>query len=820
MADYAKVDRNLGRLYSQNASDDDISQYLAEEGVTPDDMAKYRDSQILGGVPARAVGAINSAIVSGIGAVKGKQDPANKDLPTVYDQYADGMGFRASKHGQYDLTSPVATAAMGGASDAAMADVMQQNLGDRFVRREKDANDYDIIVSKDADGNEQRGYVNKPGLDKEDLWRTFYGASPYVASGVGIGAMTRGLSGLGGVATRGVAQGAGAGATSGAGDVAAAAVGSEQGLDLPKMGLSAAFGLGAEVALPAGTALFRGLRGPRGNLTNDGLLTDNAKAAAKSVGLDFDDLSKAEQRLFASGLNKGSDPREIASLIETNRFGIQTTKATRTGDPELSLLEKDIRYGTQGLPAKQHLDEFYKNQQQQIEQSALSRPYTDENTILSRVQGEAADPYRDGMGSFLAPTRTATSAEDVAPGILGDSIKGNLSAMKSYGDDAIKEAYKPITDTTPKPAAFATLPQHLQKELGEYRINSSTMPTAHSILKDLEGFAKGRALSNDSATDWLGQAQVTTLLEKQKQLSGMVQGAQSNTDRVAAKRLYDGFNNWIDDIADQGLVNGEASAASAIREARTITADIKRVFDPKGRGVNPAASSIMKQLVEEENNADSVVSILFGSGLADPKPGSIDALRSIKRGLFSPVGGRRLVDPLMAKRTWNDIRMAYWSKLVTDKTGKMLQPGYMARNLSIARTKQYGVMDTLFTPNEMRVIRQYEKAIGQTIFRDPNASGTSTALRSLGKNDGSFLKTLLEAQSQRELFSKHNVFMSRFYRMLANKVPVDFLGLKEFAGLRAAKRTTAQSFTRKPYKSYGAAGAAYGGAVQAPLEQD
>ena len=345
-------------------------------------------------------------------AVKGRQDPANQDLPTVYDQFAEGHGFTASRHGQYDLTSPVATAAMGGANDAVMADVMQQHLGDRFLRREQDANGNPILVTQGEAGQEQRGYVNQPGLDVQDAWRALYGAAPYVAGGGVAGTAMRGLAGK--LATYGIkpaAQAITAAATSLGGDLSNASLGSQQGLDEEKLVMSTLGGAGGEVIAPAGSVLLRGIRGPAGNLTPDGVLTDSAKEIAKRVGLNFDDLSKAEQQQFATGLNKGSDPREIASLIQTNRFGIQTTKATRTQDPELSAVEKDIRAGTHGQDAKQHMQEFDQAQREQIEQSALSKPYSDEATTFSRVQGEPGDPYKDGMGAFLAPTRTATTAD-------------------------------------------------------------------------------------------------------------------------------------------------------------------------------------------------------------------------------------------------------------------------------------------------------------------------------------------------------------------------------------------------------------------------
>lgn len=791
MADLDKVDRNLQRLIAQNASDEDLAGYLAHEGVTEDQIIEHKSQNK--GFASAAASWVGDTYNSAASAVKGKQDPAFADVGTVFDQFPG------------ELQNPTANAATFGADDAAMGDIVARTLGDKVVRREKDANGYEIFVTRGLDGKEQLGYLNKSGLDSQDVARGIRGALPYAAIGGPIGMATRGLGGWGGMVVRAGSQGAGAGATSLAGDAATILQGSEQGVDFGKAGTAAVLASGAEVALPVAGAAYRYFKGPRPHVNAAGALTDNAKAVSKSVGLNPDDLSAAEMQMFATGLNKGSDPREIASLIQTNRFGIETTKATRTGDFELSLLEKDIRYGTMGQDAKQHLDKFYGNQRRQIEESALSKPIDDQAVLMARVKGEKGDPYTEGMGSLIAPTRTATSPQDISPNVLGTSIQGNLKAVKDSGDDAIRQAYEPMSDTTPKPSAFDLLPDRINRELGEFRVNDGT-PTAVRMVENLADYRDNKALVQSKAGDFLKQAPVRTLLEKQKQLYAMSQSAGTAEDRTAASAIYRGFTNWIDDIADQGLVNGDAAAAAGIRTARSVAREVKDVFNPRGKAVNPAAAKILSEIVERDNNADSIVAALFGTNLAQPKPGSIDALKRIKRGLFEKVGGKRLADPLMAERTWSDIRMAYWGKLILDSSGKMHTPAAMVRNIETAIHKQYGVMRTLFEEKELLFIRQYRDALRSAIFRDPNASGTSTALRSLSKNDGSWMKDLLMAQSNRELFSKHNVFMSRFYRVLAKKLPVDVFGLKAFSGASAARKATSQEFSRKPYQSYGPVG--------------
>lgn len=163
--------------------------------------------------------------------VVGKQDPANAGLPTVYE------GVKDIRHGSH-------WSQFAGASDAQLGDRYQQLLGDRFVRRERDANGYEIVVMRGPDGQEHRAYVNKPGLDAEDVARGIRGAIPYLASGGLAGVAAKG----GGVLLNSAAQGLAAGGTSIAGDIAQEPLGSKQGIEGEKAALSAGFGAAGPLA--------------------------------------------------------------------------------------------------------------------------------------------------------------------------------------------------------------------------------------------------------------------------------------------------------------------------------------------------------------------------------------------------------------------------------------------------------------------------------------------------------------------------------------------------------------------------------------------
>jgi hypothetical protein len=193
-----------------------------------------------------------------IGAPKPPRDiPTAPELPSVFSQFKEDPQFLAATRGGSLL----------GASDAQLGDIVQKSLGDKFIRREgvsipsvplapnaqpgtraaaaaSHGGDYQVFVTRGPDGKEQRGYLNKPGLDSEDITRAVTGSIPYVATGAGGLVLGAGR----GLLANAVIQGGAGALTSAGGDAAMIPMGSEQGIDVPKAIISGAMGAAAPVA--------------------------------------------------------------------------------------------------------------------------------------------------------------------------------------------------------------------------------------------------------------------------------------------------------------------------------------------------------------------------------------------------------------------------------------------------------------------------------------------------------------------------------------------------------------------------------------------
>lgn len=775
--DLDRIKRNVAKMAEQGAPEQDIDGYIASEGATVDQVRAHKGGGWLRGL---AQGAVDM--------VRGKQDPAYAGTPTVYDQFTD------------DLRSPTATAAMLGASDAGMADIIEKQLGDRFIRREKDAHGYDVLVTRGPDGQEQRGYVNEPGLDTQDLWRTFYGAVPYLVAGGGMGALTRnvGRSALGNIGLRTAAQGATAAAVSAGGDVGAWGLGSDQGVDLGKAAIAGGFGAGAEAASPffhiGRNALGFGTKyiDDAGNLTKEGV------EAAQRAGVDPKALDAETAAAFADALRIGRDPAEALSQVRSNRFGIPTTKGQRTKDPELLTIEKDIRYGSLGQDAKEKLAALDRDQAQ---------------AITNQVRGHIA-PGRDGIdeykgiGAQIAPTRMPHEQNWQT---MGQSIRSGLDDARETLKGQERAAWEAMPEATAKPEAFNDLAEALNGRLGALPVDAQLTPVAMRMDAELAAFRDGKGIVADGPK-LIQQTPVRTLDQMRRRLLEIYKSAApGTTDAKAAKAIYDGFDDWVWDAAEKGLINGDPAAAAKMHAAREITREVKGLLQPRNvQGGATPANRILSQVMDEADTPEGVIAALLGSAgpHTPPKTGVVDALSRIKA-ILDKAGTS--AGNMAGKETWNDIRLAYWLRLTTGKEGATLSPTMLKKNIDQAFVSQGSVLKTLFTEAERKEFRAFARAVGEAAYKDPNPSGTASALRAMANGPrNSLLKTALQTQSKRELFSKHNVIMSRIYSMLAQKVP-NLGGSRDAIGLRAAQRAVDQRLSPVRPPSLGPFGAAYGG---------
>lgn len=685
-------------------------------------------------------------------AVVGKQDPQYQGLPNI--ERASG------------IADPMAE--MFAVSDDAYADVYKKNLGDRYIGTFRDANGYPIIRFRGKDGQEQMAYVNRPGLDAQDVNRGIASALPYVAAATGAGRIAK-AAGATGTAVNALIQGGTASLTSGFQDAMARIYGSEQPLDTTRMAVAGGLGFGGELVGRAVMPFVRKWIGDRAIVGPDGKLTARGQRLVQREGLDpalvDDELAKEIQRRATVA----KDPAEAITQATTDQFGIPTTKGQRTKDPQLLLTERDIRAGTLGEQAKNSLRNLDEQQADAIRRAALGGG--DSGIMPGDAQGIAAK---------LAPERGPV---DFYPDTLGDSVRGGAQTAAGKVRELENQAWSLTENILPRQGATSTMPAFVRKRLGAMRVNENT-PTAASMADEMQAYMTGGG-NVAEGPEILGQQSVKYIDEMRRRLMMMKDGATTAADRKASTALYNAFDDWMVTAAQQGLLTGRPNATQALLNARKTTAELRGLLEPRVAGKKTAAARVLQKVQNADTGEEALRALLGSSGPASALPdGAVQALRHYKAAALT-LGGQT------GKQAWNDVRLANWLKLVTGKNGDMLSPRMVEKNIDLAFKNRPSMMNVLYDEGERKLMRQYAAAVKAASYTDPNPSGSGTAIRGLFPQ---LVKEQLEVQSKRELFSKHNVLMSRIYRGLAKVLP-NVLDGKNTVGSFAASRATTQNLT-------------------------
>jgi hypothetical protein len=688
--------------------------------------------------------------------IMGKQDPRFKGFPALSDALLE--------EGSTDVTRPMGLSALVNASDAQLGDIAKSALGERFIGVEKDANDYNVIRYRGKDGSEKAAYVNQPGLDVNDLGRAATGSLPFLATGGVIGGLAKGA----GLGIQAISQAAGAGGTSIADDLAQMPLGSEQGVELPKAGITSAFGFAGPLVAKGVSALARRLVTiPSLFDKTAGKLTPKGEAVAKSAGVDPAQLSAEAQKTFAKTYAMTADTAEAATRSKVEPFGIPATKGQVSKDPFLLTQEEGMRRRLYGENAQDVMRAFDNEQALAVREAALgNKP--------------------NAIGGQIAPGRQAASApQDTNPMTLGTSVREGATTAREAAKAAESAAWENVGPMTATQQALDTLPDAIQARLGaDVIVDTELTPIAAKMAKEMDRFVSGEAPQQVAKVLKSSPVQEVGLMRKR--LLSISRGAETQTDKRAATALYDAYNDWIDEAANRNLLSGDPNSAAAMKVARGFTREVREIFSPSQSGKSTPAAKRLAAVMESADSPEGVINQLLGSsGSRGVDSGTVNALANLKTGLdrFAPQD--------VAKGAWDDVRLAYWVRLVQGRNGEMLGPQAMTNNIKSALASQQSVVRTLYTPEEVKSIRQFVQALDTIAFKPPNASGSGYTAANFAKELGLKLFNAFGLQSK-----------------LA-QTAIEYSGLPKAAGTAAARSAVNQGVVARP-PSYGSAGGAAG----------
>ncbi len=641
--------------------------------------------------------------------IQGRQDPLYSDVPTVFSQNRDL------------LQAPMGSASMLGVDDNQMADVVKQQLGDRFISTFKDANGYPIVRFKDANGQPALGYVNKPGLDSEDVVRGVKSALPYAAGAEILGPLAGSFPTIGRV----LAQGLLGGGTSIGGDIASKSLGNQQGIDVGKAGAMTSLGVLGEGAAWAGGKLWQKfVQIPRYFDKSSGTLTPLGRQAAQSMGLDPDQMMSDAMATF--GKTYAMDPAAAKAQVDAGNFdfNIPVTRGQLAKDPQQLLQEKAMRSRLYGYEAERQIKDLDRRQADTIG-TAVS------DTIPSRLAGQ---PWRGGQ----------------PPAAYGDNIGLNFADARANAEAAENAAWKqastlaPKTTTTTAPNAMTPmtgvqqsatamqgadlLKDTLRDNLSDFAtvLSPENTPTTFKMWSYLNDFMAGRKPSSAMHAS-LGLSGRQDIDAVRRGLGLMLNDAQTPTDQAAAKSIYRGFNEWIDKAASQNLLAGDPVAAANLKAARDVSREMNSIFKPMVNGRLTPGGQILERISKSADTPERIVNAIIPSPNAQIPAGTIEALNLIRRGM------QKYGAPGADGQVWNSIKMAYLAKLTQGANGVFLSPQVMSQNLRKAMNGQKTLFDTIYSASDKTIINRFLAQLDKVNWKDPNPSGTATSVFGLGK---------------------------------------------------------------------------------------
>lgn len=633
--------------------------------------------------------------------VAGRSDPKFKDAPGISQVLQDEIFKGDSDAARSSYRNIVAGHTLTPDSEA-QTNIVKNALGDRFIKLEKDAYGADVVHYRAPSGLPAVAYVNRPGLDMEDVNTTALQTLPYLAMGRLVGGLGGSPGGLGQV----LGQGTGAASTSILGDLGAMYFGSEKAPDPVRAGLVGMFGAGAEGLSPIVGNLYRKfVTEPSLYNKATGQLTEKGMEAARKAGFDPADLSGEMIQKFAEEFAKVRQPMIAGQTVRTKEFDLPVTRGQMTKDPDYLLTEKAMRYGAMGDAAKTKMQDFDRRQAQAITESAIG---SGPKSVAARLNPDRA----------AATTRLSDT---------GSGIQDGMSAARDVAKTELKDAWGKVGPQYATPEALDLLPGKINSALdgmvsmleGVTPGATPAAPVARTMVEMLRKFRAGDATR--TADEFLGGATVPELDSIRRTLGQMSRSAQG-ADREAAGRVYRGFNDWLEEAGNKALIAGDAAAYKEAVKARDLTVKFKEAFTAETlQGPATPGRKIVAKILDSADNPESVVKALFGSDPgAVPKQGSQEAIRLIKQGI------KNLPDD-QAASVVNDLKLAHWMNVTTNSAGQVHTPLMIAQRIEKAMHSQMSLMREVYKPEDIALMRRFGAAMRDLAYKDPNPSGTGTA---------------------------------------------------------------------------------------------
>ena len=570
---------------------------------------------------------------------------------------------------------------------------------------------YNNPIVKFPDG--KSFYLNKPGASFQDFVQTTSQILQYIP-GTSMALKKAG----GSLLKKSLYAGTAGAGTSIAQDLATIPLGSEEGVDPIKAGVSFVVPATFEGVLnPVGSSILRKIVG-NPKFSKDGALNARGIKAAKAAGLDPDKLDKEFIKRFSDELEKGVRLDIATSEAGAGRFGFSLTKSQAIGDEEGFARIIAASKGSYGEEAQKLTRNFLKQQNIDIQQSAdnLARKF-------SQGQFETVDDAGEQIikGIFDKAKKQDDKVNTLYNAIDKDAIfnaqESNIAVLPQNIKSAIKEKGSDIIDTQLTPNTVRAV-QDVRNFVKQIKGTKKRKP----IVKDLNDFETVRKRLNNYKQNAFGNPNL-----------------KSDYKNLAA--IMDEFDDFYDDALDNLLFSGEENALNIIKQARLENKVKNQLFgvrkiQARGMKIDDKAGKVVAKILSDPDiTPTETMNYVFGSSTLGAKQGSKEIVKRLKE-IFGAEGN--ISKAAQESADFQALRTGAFQKIIRDsvKQGRF-SPETMSRLWDNAQKQSMPVLKELFDEKELKLINEFVREVRKT-FKPAdlvNTSNTASAITAPGENN-------------------------------------------------------------------------------------
>lgn len=376
-------------------------------------------------------------------------------------------------------------------------------------------------------------------------------------------------------------------------------------------------------------------------------------------------------------------------------FGVPLTEGEAAADFGKIATERRALRGGEGSKAQKVAEDFMAHRDEE----------------LSRARGDVSRSFDEAGGQQIAET------PHEAAELAGEGVRRTAGNLKQVRDQRYAEMRELPGEF--KPDAFKGVADEIKQTLSAGDspvIIDTTTPIAARALADIEQNISRLRIPN--AADPMGAPNPQDIVginlkgvdQQRKRLVQFVndtKGPMPTPDQRATRAIIEAFDEQVESAIMKGLFSGDPRALEALREARSMHSEYRRLFTSNGTGddVGRVMQHIMGNNVREPATPTEIANYLYGATNVGAKGISFRVAERLKNvlGAQSP--------------EWAGIKQGLFQKLTETPPGVTdWGPQKVANNIDkFLNGDGRALANRMFDPGQRELMQRYADLLRKTI---------------------------------------------------------------------------------------------------------